>query len=251
MLPAERRKNIMSLLYQNGSVAVTDLSLRFHVSEETVRRDLVQLENEGLLTRFYGGAFLGDIVRETVPFQLRKDAEREAKVVISEKCMQQIHSGDTLFLDSSTTALYVAERMAELQNITVITNAHAIVTALSECKDIRVIAIGGELDHQLLSYFGWSSLDTISHYHADKAFVSCTGISMENGITDSNDMEGRMRYWMLKNAQKRYLIADSTKFGKTTLVQIADCSLLDAVICDKDLSHDWLDYMASLQIKVL
>ena len=105
--------------------------------------------------------------------------------------------------------------------------------------------------NQLLSYYGWNSLDTISHYHADKAFVSCTGISMENGITDSNDMEGRMRYWMLKNAQKRYLIADSTKFDKTTLVQITDFSIINSVICDKDLSPEWLNYLTNLHIEVL
>lgn len=239
MLPAERRKEILLILQQRGSVTISDLSARFPVSEETIRRDLLQMEQESLLSRVYGGAYLSDIVREAVPFQLRKEACREAKQHIAEQCMQFIHNGDTLFLDSSTTALYIAERIRYMKNVTVITNAHHVVAALVDCRDNRVIAVGGELDHNLLCFTGGATLDFLRCYHADKAFVSCTGVSLSHGLTDSDEMEGRIRGLMLQNAQKKHLIADATKFGKTTLFQISPIDAINAVICDQPLSDEW------------
>ncbi len=250
MLPQERRNHILSILQQRGSVAVNELSGYFHVSEETIRRDLLQMEQESILTRVHGGAFLSDVVREAVPYNLRRDTEKDAKNQIAMSCLPLIQGGDTLFLDSSTTALYIAERLRELRNITVITNALAIISVLADCADNRVIAIGGELDTESRCFTGWKTVDALSTYHADKAFVSCTGVSIAHGLTDSNEMEGRIRYLMLKNAQKRYLIADTTKFGKTTLTQITGLEMIDAVISDKQLSEEWQDELSRWNIRL-
>lgn len=240
MLPMERRKNILISLHSKGSVSVNELSAAFNVSEETIRRDLLQMEQESLLTRVYGGAYLSDIVAQAVPFQLRKDTEKESKYRIADLCTRFIHSGDTIFLDSSTTALCIAEKIKGIQSITVITNAHAIISCLSDCKDIRIIAVGGELDKDLMCYTGWTTLEALERYNADKAFVSCTGVSIEHGLTDSSEIEGRIRYLMLKNAQRKYLIADHTKFGKTTMSQIMPLDDIDVVICNKELGKDWI-----------
>lgn len=248
MLPDERRNSIMATLQEKGSVSVVELVKAFSVSEETIRRDLLQMAQEGLLRRVHGGAFLSNVVRETITFGLRKESMKQSKLTIAQECCGLIKSGNTLFLDSSTTALYIAQRMRNLSHISVITNAFGVISALHDYPDIKVIAIGGELDRNLDCFTGYSTLENLKNYHADIAFVSCTGVSLQDGLTDSDEMEGRIRYAMLKNAQKRFLIADSYKFNKTMMYQIMSLSELDGIISEKTPGKEWEDELRRLNI---
>jgi DeoR/GlpR family transcriptional regulator of sugar metabolism len=241
MLPAERRQKILEQIRESGSVTVTELSSRFKVSEETIRRDLQQMEQDKLLNRVYGGAYLGTNVRQEVPITLRKESYRESKEIIANICQKMIQNGDTIILDSSTTAYYIAKKIINFKNVIVITNSLHIATTLSVSKSIRVICTGGELNCDLLSFTGLDTLNCLERYFADKAFVSCTGLSLKNGLTDSNDMQGHIRKMMLEHARERICIADYTKFGKTTLTQITPLANIDRIVTDKQLPIEWVE----------
>lgn len=241
MLLSYRRQEIMNLLRVRGSVTVEELSKLFSVSEETVRRDLNAMEEEGLLNRVYGGAYLGNLVGQTLSNDLRKNTMRAEKEAVAELCAGMVENGNTIMLDASTTAYYVAKRLVDYQNLTVITNSLDIAYLLSSSEDVHVICCGGHLNKKHMAFMELGALEELNKYYADMCFVSCTGISMQNGLTDSLEMQGRIRRAMLQHAQRKICIADNTKVGKTTLCQIAPLSEIDAIVLERKPSDEWLE----------
>ncbi|WP_090442655.1 DeoR/GlpR family DNA-binding transcription regulator [Natronincola peptidivorans] len=239
MLAIERRQQILERLYEKKSVTVSELSKKYDVSEETIRRDLQKLEEEGIANRTYGGAYLNGGVHYDLPIEIRETAYVKAKELIGVKCASLINSGDTIILDSSTTSLHIAEHIKRKSNITVITNAIKVASKLAECENIKVLSTGGILRANALSYVGHIAERMLKDFYVDKAFVSCGGIHLERGILDSNELEAEIRKVMLKQAQKKVLIADNTKFDKTSFIKITDFDEIDMVITDKKLSDDW------------
>lgn len=251
LMSIERKKNILSRIQELGSVSVNELSSLFGVSEETIRRDLKELESEHRISRVYGGAYLGNTVSQDVPYNLRRDTLKKEKDLIAQAAFQFINSGDTVFLDPSTTSLAIAQLMKKKKNTTVITNALYIANALADSESARIICTGGEMDKQRQTFTGCATLEMLESYYADIAFVSCTGVNFTSGLTDSSETQARIRNMMLKHAQKKILIADYTKFGKTTLSQIAPLSDINCVICDSKLSEDWRKYFEEQHIQFI
>jgi DeoR/GlpR family transcriptional regulator of sugar metabolism len=242
LMPVERKERILSMIYEKSSVTVTELSLAFGVSEETIRRDLTELEKENGITRVYGGAYLGNNVNQELSYDMRCDAYRSEKSTIASAAIHMVHNGDTVFLGPSTTSLAIAQSLCNLKNITIITNALYIANAVADSQAARIICVGGELDKNYQTFNGCTALETLETYYADKAFVSCTGVSMECGLTDSSENQARIRRLMLEHSKERILIADHTKFGKITLSSIAPFSMINRVICNRSLSDEWLRF---------
>jgi len=239
MLQVDRHKYILDEIRKTGSVSVTTLSEALHVSEETIRRDLRAMEEKALLCRVFGGAYLSDRVKQEVPIHLRRDTYRAGKQAIASVCLPYINDGDTVMLDASSTALRIAMMLKGVRRIGVITNSMDIARELSDDSGIELISCGGFLDRQSQSFRSVATLDALERLSADKAFVSCTGLSMERDITDGNEMQARIRAMMFRNSNKRYLIADMTKFGKTTMNRIIEFKRIDAVFTDTSPSEEW------------
>lgn len=251
MLPLERRKNIVEIIQERKSITVSELSRSYDVTEETIRRDLQRLEKEGFLSRTYGGAYIHEGVVNDVDINLRESIYLQGKEQIGRKCTELINNGDTLILDASTTALHIAQNLKNKRSITVITNSMKVCSVLSENTNIKVIQIGGTLNNTSLSFVGHFAQEGMKRYFADKAFISCRGISMQNGITDGNEFQAEVRKIMLKQGQYKYLIADSTKFGKTAFALIDDFSNIDAIVTDKPLPGNWGDFLNAKNIEII
>lgn len=239
MLAAERRHYIYQYVKERGSASVTDLSTQFLVSEETIRRDLKRMEGSGILFRTHGGAFLGQGKHLALPISIREKTYVEGKDIIGSLCAEMIMNGDTVFLDVSTTAIHIAEKIMHKKNVVVVTNALKVALTLSEAESIRVILTGGILRQSILSTIGSSTITTIKGFFADKAFIGCDGIHFENGITDANDEESEIRKIMMQQADDIVLVADATKFGKTSFVRLADFGDIDILVTDKDVEEEW------------
>lgn len=250
MLSVDRRNRILELIRESGSVSVTMLSELFKVSGETIRRDLQRMENQGLLKRAYGGAYLGDVVRQDVHIEIRRNTYREGKHRIGCTCAELINSGDTIMLDCSSTALRIASEIKQKSNIIVITNSLDILIELSDAPDIHVISCGGDLNPLSLSFVGMTAIENLEKFNVDKAFVSCTGVSIKEGITDANEMQAYIRKRMLDSAQKRILIADYTKFGKVTLTKFADLEDVHMIVTDQILPDEWMTLLENKQIEL-
>lgn len=233
MLAEERRQEILHLLDIKGSVHVTDLSKELNVTEETIRRDLDILNQRKLLKRTHGGAVPVEINNKIeLSFNIRQNKKIKEKKQIAAKTIELIEEGDTIFLDASSTSLFLAKEIKKINNITVITNSIRIIFELSNASNITIISTGGILRPNSLSFVGPLANETIQKYFADKLFTSCKGISIEHGATDSNELEIEVKKNMIHQAKKVIIISDSTKLNEVSLTQFASIEDIDTIITD-------------------
>lgn len=250
MLAVKRQEKIMQILHRDGIVKVGETSISFGVSEETIRRDLQKLEKDGVLFRTYGGAYITKNVNPDIPVSIRESFYFEGKEDIGVICSDMIEEGDTIFLDSSTTALHIAEKIKYKKRLTVVTNAVKVITILADSY-IKIIGCGGNLRSRSLSMVGIEAECTLNHYFTDKAFVSCTSVDMDKGLTDTNEQEARIRKLMLEHSAKKILIADATKFGKISFASICPLTAIDTVVSDTFLGEEWSIQFQKLGIEHL
>jgi len=248
MLAVERQKKIMQILHREGIVKVSETSVSFGVSEETIRRDLQKLEKDGGLSRTYGGAYITKSVNPDIHVSIRESFYLEGKEDIGVICAEMIEEGDTIFLDSSTTALHIAEKIKHEERITVVTNSVKVITTLAD-SEIKIIGCGGSLRPRSMSLVGNEAECTLNHYYTDKAFVSCTSVDLDRGLTDTNEQEARIRKLMLERSAKKILIADATKFGKISFAAICPLTEIDIVVSDKLFSSEWSTELKKLGIE--
>lgn len=250
MLAIERKREILATLQREKSVLVAELSQKYDVTEETIRRDLDKLEKEGFVKKTYGGAVLNQNTGVEIPFRVREKTNKKEKEIIANLVQELIEEGESIMLDSSSTSLMVARNLKNYKNLTVITNSVEILLELSNCKNIKVISTGGQLRDSALSLGGRQAELMLQRYNVDKAVLSCKGVSMSKGITDSNEPEAQLKSTMRRCGKKTIWAIDSTKFDNVSFVHLAEFQRGDVVVTDKPLESRWMDYFADLGIEV-
>ena len=236
MLAVTRKAKIKEIILEKKNITVLELSKLFSVTEETIRRDFKQLEDEGFLTRTYGGAFIQDGVGNNVDLTIRETAYIENKQNIAHKC-------DSIFLDSSTTAYQVAKAVKNMR-LTVASNSLLIINELCEKDNIHLVALGGMYLPEDKAFCGSITLKNLEQYYFDKVFMSCRSLSMEHGITDSHEPTASIRQSLIKRSQKIYIVADFSKFNNTSFLKISDFAPVTGLITDKPLSREWQDFLS-------
>ncbi|MCE5170416.1 DeoR/GlpR family DNA-binding transcription regulator [Paenibacillus profundus] len=242
MLPVARKAKIKEIIMEEKSVTVAALTSLFSVTEETIRRDLKQLEDEGILTRTYGGAYIPDGVQNDVNVNLREHIHVDGKKRIAAKCAEFIGNGDSIFLDASTTSLYIAQQLED-KRITVVTNSIKIVNALIDNKNVHLVIIGGGISSSSMSALGRNAELNMNSYFFDLAFISCRSVSMQHGITDSNEQQAEVRRLAVERANKVHLVADITKFDRTSFASICDLDNIHTIVTDKKLGEAWHEFL--------
>lgn len=233
---AERRKLIFELVQQSGTVTVTELCQRFDVSDMTIRRDLTALDREGLLRRVHGGAVNSGGRSYEPPYLLRSHKNVKAKKAIGRKAAEMIYDGDSIALDVGTTTLEIAGALAERRNLTIITAslpiANEIVSSYSLNNDFRLILTGGTLRPGELSMVGHFAKEMYRNLHVDKAFLGIGGISLDDGLTEYNLEDALVKRVLLASASQKVLVADGSKFGKTTFASVGALADIDTIVTD-------------------
>lgn len=250
MLPIERRNEILSKLMLDGRVVVSDLSVLYDVTEETIRRDLDKLEKEGLAKKTYGGAVRNDDLNVDLPYTIRKQTNVEGKKYIAELIGKLIGDGENILLDSSTTALYTMKSIYNRSNMTIITNSIEMLMEAPLKTDWKFISTGGHFSQTSLSLTGSRAEDVISSYNADKAIISCKGIDMVKGFTDTTDDNSDIKHSFIKSARTVIVGVDSTKFDKVSFVRFSDFSNIDVVVTDKDPGEKWKEFFEKRNIEL-
>jgi len=240
MLAVERRNIILTKLQEDKKVIVSELSKEFDVSEETIRRDLEKISEEGQITKTYGGAVLNEKSSIDLPFNVRQKSNPSGKMIIAELISKQIEEGEHIFLDASTTAVFIAKSIKQKKRLTVITNSIENMLELSDVENWDIISTGGFLKAGSMSLLGKRAYDSVSSYNADKLIMSCKGFDIEKGITDGNDETASIKQNMISASEKVYLAVDSSKFGKVAFSQICSLSDIDYVVTDKRPDEKWL-----------
>jgi DeoR/GlpR family transcriptional regulator of sugar metabolism len=250
MLGIERRQKIVEIIQQDKKVYVSNLSQLFQVTEETIRRDLEKLENEDMLTRTYGGAVLNQYIIEDLPFQTRTSMNHEIKQKIAAKAANLINDNDTLIIDASTTCLELVQSLQGKKGITIITNSIKIPYDFIS-SSFNIISTGGTLRVHSLALVGSAAQNALKNYYVNMAIISCTGLSLDKGIMESNEPESEFKRKMIKQAEAVVLLVDHTKFNKTGFVKLLDFREIDYVITDCEPTSDWLELFKTHNITVI
>lgn len=241
MIPAVRREQIKKMILTKKNVSVIDLSQSFSVSEETIRRDLKILEEEGILTRTHGGAIIENRVASTVSNTVLENIFVENKQQIAIQSKHFIKNNDVIYLDSSTTSFHICKEILAL-NLTIVTNSLSIINLLSEHSNIQVISVGGSLSTSRKCFIGRNAIQSLSKYYFDKAFISCRSLSIEEGITDSNDNDAVIKEIVLSRSKNTFLVADHSKFNRVSFSYIASLKDINHIITDSPVDNDWIEY---------
>jgi DeoR/GlpR family transcriptional regulator of sugar metabolism len=249
VLVAERQRKIVDLVNERLSIRVSELSNVFNVTEETIRRDLERLEKEELLRRSHGGAVSIEKNNTETPYTEREILNSSEKKAIALEGVKLINPGDQIVLDASTTAWFMAKELEDMP-LTVITNSIKVAIELSKKEHVKVISTGGMLLSKSLSFAGPLAERSLDKYFVNKAFISCKGVHLDEGLSDSNEWQALLKKKMLQIADKTILLADSSKFGVRTFVQIAKINQIDEIITDSKLSGDYINELNEKNINL-
>ena len=254
MLAIERREKIMELLRSEKTVHLAQLRELFRVTDETLRKDLDALEQQGQIKRTYGGATLREQSGSlfSPPAKDRYAINKEGKSVIAQLATQLIEPGEALFLDGSTSSIYLASCIPDNKNITVVTNSDEVVRILSKSSGINVMCIGGMLRKRNMSFIGSAAVSMIHQlYYASKMFFSCYGISSNAGLTDSDESEAEIKRAMMERCEKRVFLCDQSKFNRIGYPKLADFEQIDIVVTEAKPSEVWRDFFEQRRIQVI
>jgi len=236
----ERRHSLLEMLRRQPGLRVPEIAQALDVSEGTVRNDLNALDQEGRLKRVHGGA----VLTEQDPFQnisfvRRHNQNQTAKTAIAREAALLVQDGDSIFLDASSTAFYLARALADRSKLRVMTNGFEVARDLAQNPTNTVILVGGVVNNDSSSVTGLLSEQIIADLHIEKAFFSCSGFSIERGMTEVHFEEAQIKRKAIESARQVIGLIDSSKFGKEDLTPFAHPDQISTVITDSGLSPDW------------
>lgn len=235
----ERRDSIIQIIQKNGKVRVDTLSDKFDVSSVTIRNDLDFLEKKGIVHRTHGGALLRKSVYEDPSLEEKQQLYRKEKQRIGEKAVELIKNGDSILLDSGTTAMEIAQRLNGKKNLTIMTNAINLALKLGSLESMSVMLTGGLLRKESFSLVGPEAEATISNYYFDKLFLGVDGLDINFGLTTPNPMEAQLNRIMVERAQQVIAVTDSSKFGRHSFSYICDVDVISTLITDTNISVEF------------
>lgn len=255
MLAAERQEYIVRVVNERGSARVSELAELCGVTEETIRRDLDRLEEDGRLKRSHGGAVSlrdSDAAggQQEIPYYVREITHAEEKRRIAEEAAHHIRPGERILLDGSSTAWYVARILPDMP-LTVLTNSVRVAAELGGKEKIEVLTTGGLMSHRSLSFVGPLAERALDDFHIEKAFLSCKGIHPERGISESTGLQAEIKRKMAAIADHVYLLADASKFGVQAFARALDLGAVKTIITDRGLDGTTAETFRALGIEVI
>lgn len=230
MLKTARHEALLHLLQARGPVAVTEVSERLGISPATVRRDIAELEDRGLVDRTWGGVRLPEEIDD--PFQEALASRGRGKQRIGQAAAALIPDDATVILDIGTTAYYVALAMAA-EGVTVLTPSLPTFEHLRTTNKAHLVVLGGQWFEQYQCFGGIQVADALARQHADLAFVGCSGVSDNGRIRDNSQPQSLVKRAIVAAATTTYLVADAEKFPGKGSSSPFDVDQLDGIITDE------------------
>ncbi len=247
----ERRTQILRRLKNDGSVRVSELSELFSTSEVTIRSDLAELENEGLLQRVHGGAVQTVKNYYALDSSERLQERKHEKLKIAANVASLINDGDNIIMNSGSTNYFVAQELRQKKNLRIITNSIEISEVFSDKTDIEIILLGGNINFHYMFTYGEDTCRQLQKYKVHKTILSADGINVQNGITTYHNEVSGLCHLIMQKASINIIVADHTKLGHTALAQIAELNSIDYLVTDRFPGSSELDQLNKLGVEVL
>ncbi len=229
---AQRRSAIRGLLAKRQEVAIADLAEQFGVSEMTVRRDLDRLERSGEVRRTHGGAMPSERMVFEFHFLARRQANLAAKRAIAAEALKLVQPGQRIILDTGTTTLELAVLLKDREDLTILTPSLAVASALQFSEGVQVVLLGGVIRRGSPDLTGPVTEAALDMFAADLAFQGADGIDEQGAIYNADMRIGRVDRKIREHARKTYVLADSSKMGKTALTRHGNVCEVAGLITD-------------------
>lgn len=224
-----RQEQIYDFLNKHGELKVNDLKEKFKVVDMTIRRDLEKMEKMGLVKRVFGGAIP---VNPDVGLNKRENTNARAKQLIGEKAAEYVQNGDAIFVDAGTTTPNLVKCLPHNWELVMVTNAVNVALQL-QGSSMEKILLGGTLRDSTLSLVGPNTESQLESLSFDKAFLSSSGFTLENGFSNSNVFEVQIKQKAIKQAKDVTFLIDHSKFGVQFLHKITMLEGINRIITDK------------------
>ncbi len=246
-----RRQAILQELNENGRVFVTELSQKLGATPVTIRTDLDTLAMEGRLERIQGGAIS---VNPKGNHQNGEDARNivcwEEKKAIAQEVAARIQDGDTLFINSGTTSLAVAQALSKKRRLNVVTNSLAVAGCLARVKTIRVILLGGEYNTDYAFTYGGDAMEQLQRYQSEWSILSVDGVDSAEGLTTYHAEEALIDKMMMSRAHRVIIVADHRKIGKAGFSRIQEVNERLCLITDSGCDQSVLSQLEQTGMNV-
>lgn len=249
MLPANRKRHMVEVITEQSGCSVSELAAEFACSEGTIRRDLKELSEKGLINRTHGGAVPETIIGREQPFDQKEVQNLEGKAAIADRAVREIHEGQVVFFDSGTTTMEVAKKAPTDGSFVAMTNSPVIGLELAEESGV-VHLTGGTVRHQTRALVGPGAERFIERRWFDLLFLGTHAIDSEAGLTSPNEQEARMKESMVDHAGLVVLVAEAAKIGKQSFVKYASLSDVDLFVTDRPLSDEHREMFIEADVEI-
>lgn len=249
MLSSQRKQQILDILSQEKQVQSSELSQRFAVSEDSIRRDLRELAAEGLLQRVHGGAL--PVSAAIAPFETRKSVQISSKQQIARKAVELIQPGQVVIIDGGTTTAEMLKLLPADLAFTAVTHSPSIAMGLLNYPRVEVIIIGGRLFRHSIVTVGAAMLESIARINADLFFMGVTGVHKTAGLTTGDYEEAGVKRALAARAADTVVMVSQEKMNSASAFAIGDLSLASTLIVDQPLEADMAQLLAKKHVTVL
>lgn len=243
LIAAQRQQQIVELLNENGGLKIAELAERFGVSKETIRRDLIRLNEAGAIQKSYGGA-VSNYEFHSANVADKMVANQEIKMKICQRALGFIPENAIVYLDTGSTVTCLASLLKHRSDLTIITNSLSVVNAMLGTNCV-VYMTGGELDSRNQSFGGYQTTNFLSTIKVELAFLGTTGFNQHHGPTTIGFLDAQSKQMAVQNAKKRIVLTDSSKSTSTALNQYASWKEIDCLIIDTDIDKKVLKNVRS------
>lgn len=232
-----RLRRMEQYILEKENVSMEDLCREFDVSMNTIRLDVASLVKKGSIKKVYGGV-CSNRQNSLVPFEERKMRNSEKKRALCRYAAELVEDGDIIYVDSGTTTMYLPDYLGTRKNITLLTNnLNAIMQAVPQ-ENIQVICLPGILERKTNSFVSAETGQILARYNIKKAFFAATGVTEDGAVTNSSSLEYEIKKEALKNSDHKYLLLDSSKFGKSALLTYAHIADMEKIIADQEMNQE-------------
>ena len=250
MLAIDRKRQLIEYVRKNRTATVSALAKEFNVHEATIRRDLAEIEQKGILKRTHGGVIMEQWTQKEPPFMERTSMHLDTKMRIGKMAASLVEDGESIIIDSGTTTLHIAKNLTNHKDLTIVTNDMNVATELRDVPQIKVILTGGEL--YPFSYFlnGMFTEHVLKSLHVEKAFIATTALHPQYGLTNPDMKLVPAKQGMIGAAGEIIVVADGSKIGKLSLHKVAPNSSIHTLITGKEASENDLQAFRDMGMTV-
>ena len=251
-MKVERIHQIYELLRERKRISLDELCENFGVSKNTIRRDIAELEENGLIRKVYGGIVLKEAdIMSLEPFAAREIRNIDEKKKIAAVAAQEVNDGEVIYIDSGTTTMHLLPHLAEKNFLTIVTASVYALELATRYGNLNVIATGGNLQPPIKALVGPSVLECIRNYNFSKIFLASTGITIEHGATNASPLECEVKRELVQKSCPKYLLVDNSKFDVASLMTYSELTDIDHVVTDKAPPEKYLEYFKQKGINLI